>query len=199
MDQGITCERIGINLHGGAVTPHQLVLAAQRGDAGAFQKLVYDYDAMVMRVALALTGAQDKAQEIYCKVFRDAFASVNRLDASSSVFIWLYRILVKHCVDYCRRSPRIGPSPAADESASALARALRLLPPTQRVVFQLKQFHGLKIRTLAEIFDVPPEFIVQTLRSAVDNLRAQMKTVPGQPGLSASPNDETIVRVPRQT
>ena len=193
MNQGTTCERIGIDLQGGTAIPHQLVLAAQRGDAGAFQELIYDYDAMVMRVALALAGAQGKAQEIYCKVFSDAFASVNQLDAGSSVFIWLYRILVKHCVEYCRRSAR------EEDSAIPLARALRALPPTQRVVFQLKQFHGLKIRTLAEIFEAPPEFIVQTLQSAIDSLRTHLKTASGHPGLSASPDDETTIRVPRQT
>lgn len=199
MDQGTTCERIGIELHGGTPTPRQLVLAAQRGDSGAFQELMYDYDAMVMRVTLALTGSQDKAQEIYCKVFRDAFVSVNKLDSSSSVFIWLYRILVKHCVDYCRRSAHARPRFTEEESATTLTRALRALPPTQRVVFQLKQFHGLKIRTLAEIFDVPPEFMIQTLQSAVDSLRAQLKTALSHPCLSAAPDDATIAPVPRQT
>ena len=198
MDQGTSCERIGIDLHGGGLTAHQLVLSAQRGDSGAFQELVYDYDAMVMRVTLALTGSQDKAQEIYCKVFRDAFASVNKLDSNSSVFIWLYRILVTHCVDYCRRSTRAGPSCAEDDSATTLSRALRVLPPTQRVVFQLKQFHGLKIRTLAEIFDAPPEFIIQTLQSAIDNIQAALKTAP-HPPLSSSPVTATSLPVSRHT
>lgn len=53
-----------------------------------------------------------------------------------------------------------------------------MLSPTERLVFQLKQFQGLKIRTLAEIFNTPPEFIIKTLQSAIDRLRAPLKTAP---------------------
>ena len=174
MEQATSREGFGIELHGWNLSPYQLVLAAQRGDVTAFQELVQAYDAMVMRVALTLTASEGAAQEIYCRVFRDAFGSVNKLDSSSSVFIWLYRILATHCVEYCRRHAGADASCAGDRSATSLARALLSLPPKERMIFQLKQFHGLKIRTLAEIFNVPPEFIIKTLQNAISRLRAQL-------------------------
>ncbi len=172
MERVTSREGFGIKLNAWNLSSYQLVLAAQRGDVTAFQELVQAYDAMAMRVALTLTASEGAAQEIYCRVFRDAFACVNKLDSGSSVFIWLYRILVRHCVEYCRHCA--GASCAEDSSANSLARALLTLPPKERMIFQLKQFHGLKIRTLAEIFNVPPEFIIKTLQNAISRLRAQL-------------------------
>ena len=178
MEQETSCGRFGLEIHGGHVSSHQSVLAAQRGEGAEFHELVCSYDAIVMQVALTLTASEVAAQEIYCRVFTDAFASINQLDSSSSVFIWLYRILVRHCLEYCRRSSVDGSSFAEIDSAPRMARALIALPPTERVVFQLKQFQRLKIRTLAEIFNATPEFIIKTLLSAIERLRGQLKSVP---------------------
>ena len=75
MAQGTSFERFGFGLPQGAPDGSQLLLAAQRGDVAAFQELVLSYDAMVMRVALALTGSQDLAQDLHCRIFQNAFAS----------------------------------------------------------------------------------------------------------------------------
>jgi RNA polymerase sigma-70 factor (ECF subfamily) len=150
-----------------------LLLAAQHGDTAAFQELVVSYEAMVMRVALALTGSENAAQEVYCNVFRDAFASVSRLDSCTSVFVWLHRILVRHCLDYCRRKRAVAGCQASATSPS-LAGILRCLPPTERVVLVLRQSEGLKVRTLAEIFVCSQEHIVEVLQKGTNRLRTQV-------------------------
>jgi RNA polymerase sigma-70 factor, ECF subfamily len=104
VERGTSCERFGLDFHHGNLSSFQLLLATQLGDRAAFLELIHTYDAMVMRVALTLTSSEGAAQEIYCRVFRDAFASANTLGTRSSVFIWLYRILVRHCLEYCRLS-----------------------------------------------------------------------------------------------
>ncbi len=175
MEQGTSSERFALDFHGGNPTSSQLALAARRGDRVAFLELVHTYDVMVMQVALTLTASEPTAQEIYCRVFRDAFISANTLGASNSVFIWLYRILARHCLEYCRHRSDAELSPADSEPVPTMARALLILPPMERMVFQLKQFQGLKIRTLSEIFDAPPEFITSTLQNAISHLRIQLK------------------------
>jgi RNA polymerase sigma-70 factor (ECF subfamily) len=168
--QGTSFEGFSFGLHQGD-SRSQLIVAAQGGDAAAFQELVHSYDAVVMRVALMLTGSEDSAQEIYFRVFRDAFASVAKLDFDTSVFVWLYRILVKHCIDYCRRNQGY----FARSGSQSLAEFLRTLPPTERVVFLLKHSQGLKIRTVAEIFRCSPEHITRVLQNATISLRARLK------------------------
>jgi len=177
LERGAGCEGFGLDFHHGNLSSYQLLRAAQLGDRAAFLELIHTYDAMVMRVALTLTSSEGPAQEIYCRVFRDAFASANTLGASTSVFIWLYRILVRHCLEYCRRSSGAGLSAADDYPVPTMARALLVLPPLDRMVFHLKHFQRLKIRTLSEIFDAPPEFIITTLQNAIRHLRIQLKIV----------------------
>jgi hypothetical protein len=82
MAEGTSFEGFSVGLHQGDSSSSQLIVRAQRGDAAAFQELIHSYDAMVMRAALALTGSEDPAQEIYFRVFRDAYISVNMLDSS---------------------------------------------------------------------------------------------------------------------
>jgi len=149
-----------------------LILAAQRGDRAAFQELVHDYERLVLRVALNVTASQPAAQEIYCWVFKDAFVSLSQLDSGSSVFIWLYRILCRRCVEYCRKHPHVvGDDCIREGFASRLHKAVGSLSPTARVMLQLKQYEGLKIRTLAEIFDTTPEFVIKNLQDANTHLR----------------------------
>jgi len=178
VEQGTSCERLALDNRGGNHTSDQLALTTQRDDRATFLELIYTYDAMVMRVALTLTGSEPAAQEIFCQVFKDAFTSMKQLNSNTSVFIWLYRILVRRCLEYCRCGSSTAPSASGHGPGSQAARALPVLPPTERMVFQLKQFQGLKIRTLAKIFDAPPEFITRTLQSAIRRLRTQLETTP---------------------
>ena len=164
-------EGFSFGLHQRDSSRSQLIVRAQRGDAGAFRELIHSYDAMVMRATLVLTGSEDRAQEIYIRVFRDAYISVNKLGSSGAVFVWLYRILVKHCIEYCRRNQR----DLVGSGSRNLAEVLRALPPTERVTFLLKHSQGLKIRTLGEIFECSPERIATVLQSATIRIRAQLK------------------------
>ena len=171
MAQGTNFEGFGFSLRSGDLSGSQLMLAAQRGDAAAFQELVRSYDAMVMGVVLALTGSEDTAQVIYKQIFLDAFASMNKLDCGSSVFIWLYRILVKHCLEYCRLNQPAATDCQERGALPTLAASLRCLPPAERVVVLLKHSQELKIRTLAEIFACPQEYIAEVLRKGTHSLR----------------------------
>jgi RNA polymerase sigma-70 factor (ECF subfamily) len=169
--QGINFGEIGLGRE--APAAGTLILAAQRGDRGAFQELVYDYEPLVLRVALNVTGSQDAAQQIYCQVFKDAFISASRLNSGSSVFIWLYRILCRRCIEHCRKYPPVIETdlPAKDFE-HRLRSAMYSLAPNQRIILQLKQYQGLKIRTLAKIFDATPEFVIKSLRDANTHLRS---------------------------
>jgi RNA polymerase sigma-70 factor, ECF subfamily len=153
-----------------------LVLASQNGDRAAFQKLIQDYEKLVMRVALNVTGSADAAQDIYCRVFSDAFVSAHQLERADSVFIWFHRILARHCIEYCRRHPQVASTDCCDgDFTCRLRKAIGSLTPVERVIFQLKQYHGLKIRTLAEIFHATPEFIIKSLQNANAHLRRQSR------------------------
>ena len=190
MAEGTSFEGFDFGLHQGDSSSSQLIVRAQRGDAAAFQKLIHSYDAMVMRAALALTGSEDPAQDIYFRVFRDAYISVNKLDSSCAIFVWLYRILVKHCIKYCRRNQ----GELVGSGSRTLAEVLRALPPIERVVFLLKHSQRLKIPTLAEIFECSPERIATVLQSAVISIRAELRPPLSSKGLMIGPQSASPVQ-----
>lgn len=169
--QGLNYRCIDVSPGSGASSV--LMLAAQGGDRTAFQELVRSYEAAVTRVALNLTGSENAAQQIYCSVFTDAFISVNQLRPGSSVFLWIHRILVRHCVEFCRQrhAQRNDAKVACSDVENRLRNAILALSPLERVIFELKQRQGLKVATLAEIFDVTPEFIINKLQNARTHLR----------------------------
>jgi RNA polymerase sigma factor (sigma-70 family) len=163
---------VNVGLSGETPAAGALILAAQRGDRAAFQELLYDYERLVLRVALNVTASQPAAQEIYCRVFKDAFVSLSQLNSDSSVFNWLYRILCRRCLEYCRKHPHVVRDNCIRESVeSRLHKAVGSLSPTARVMLLLKRCDGLKIRTLAEIFDTTPEFVIKKLQDANTHLR----------------------------
>lgn len=174
MYHGINFGNVGLGRE--APAAGGLILAAQRGDRAAFQELVYNYEPLILRVALNVTGSRDAAQQIFCWVFKDGFVSVSQLNSGSSVFIWLHQILCRRCVEYCRKHPpAIEGDGTEDDFTSRLHRAISSLTPTARVMLQLKQCEGLKIRTLAEIFDCTPEFVIKNLQIANIHLRNLLK------------------------
>ena len=176
VDQGINCEKYGLDLNRGEATSCELVAAAQRRDRTAFAELVRDYEALVTRVALNVTGSQEAAQQIYEHVFRDAFLSVNQLRSGSSVFLWVYRILARHCLEHCRRHPHASRTDCGEiDFRFRLRSAIFSLPPFERVILQLKHYQGLKVRTLAEIFNATPEFVIMSLRNANAHVRRQLR------------------------
>lgn len=174
MAQGTSFGGFGLGLHQGEPSGSESLLAAQRGSAAAFDEMVLSYDAIVMRVALALTGSEETAQDIYCRVFRDAFASLNELDSGGSVFVWLHQVLVKHCIAYCRLTQLAAADTVARNGSLTLSAVLRTLPPQERLIFLLKHSQGLKIPMLAEIFACPPEYIEEVLRRGTRRLRTQL-------------------------
>jgi len=185
----------------------RLIRDAQRGDAMAFEELVRQYDRAVLRLAIHLTGSVEDAQDIYQEAFLRAYINLGSFRFECSFYTWMYRIVTNLCLDHLRkRNSRqrdvtttmnadgeeedvVGRMP--DHSASAnpersalgrevrglIVRALRRLSPRERVVFELKHYHGLKLRTVAGILDTTEGTIKNTLFRATHKLRTELAAV----------------------
>ncbi len=64
---------------------------------------------------------------------------------------------------------------ATDELRERLEAAIAELPPSQREVFVLKEFEGLKYREIADLLDVPMGTVMSRLYAARQRLAARLE------------------------
>jgi len=185
----------------------QLIRAAQQGNTAAFEQLVQRYDRAVLRLTVHLTGSEEDGQDIYQEAFLRAYVHLPGFRFECSFYTWIYRIATNLCLDYLRRkrsrSRELTTANAADggereildlvpdQSAGAspernlasrilrecIVRALSQLSPRERMVFELKHYHGLQLRTVAGILKTTEGTIKNTLFRATHKLRLQLSAV----------------------
>jgi RNA polymerase sigma-70 factor (ECF subfamily) len=181
----------------------ELIRAAQRGDQEAFERLVRSYDRGVLRLAWNVLRSVEDAQEVYQETFLRAYRNLGSFRADSNFQTWLYRIAWNLCLDYLRkrktcreenaggdgadgfRSPLetvAEQRPEADPqrmlvnrvAAGRIRQALDRLTPRERMVFELRHFHGLRLRAIAEIAGSSEEAVKTCLFRATQKLRAAL-------------------------
>src|SRR5437588_5298213 len=181
-----------------------LIREAQRGDRAAFEELVRHYDQAVLRLALHLTGTEHDAQDVYQDAFLKAYKHIGSFRFECSFYTWIYRIVTNLCLDHLRKKTvrkedapvakdaggeqfdvldrvpdgRAGANPERDlmrrELGSRINSALERLTPRERMVFELKHYHGLKLRTVGEILNTTEETAKNTLFRATQKLRGAL-------------------------
>jgi RNA polymerase sigma-70 factor, ECF subfamily len=184
-----------------------LVREAQMGNTCAFEELVRQYDRSVLRLAVHLTGSQEDGQDIYQEAFLRAFINLASFRFECSFYTWIYRIVTNLCLDHLRRRssrardltttissdgeeeqvldrmPDHRPSTSPErnfingELRGCIVRALARLSPRERMVFELKHYHGLRLRTVAGILNTSEGTIKNTLFRATHKLRTQLAEV----------------------
>ena len=181
-----------------------LIREAQRGDRAAFEELVRQYDQAVLRLALHLTGSEADAQDIYQDAFIKAYRNIGSFRFECSFYTWIYRIVTNLCLDYLRKrnvrkedsavttdedgaeynlidqvsDNRAGSNPEHDlmrrELGAKIKAALEKLSGRERMVFELKHYQGLKLRTIGEMLNTTEDTAKNTLFRATQKLRAAL-------------------------
>jgi RNA polymerase sigma-70 factor (ECF subfamily) len=185
----------------------RLIREAQHGNAAAFEELVRQYDRAVLRLAVHLTGSPEDGQDIYQEAFLRAYINLARFRFECSFYTWIYRIVTNLCLDHLRkktsrnrdltttvtpdgeeeellnRMPDQRPAASPErnfvgrELRRCIQRALGKLSPRERMVFELKHYHGMRLRTVAGILNTTEGTIKNTLFRATHKLRAQLADV----------------------
>ena len=177
-----------------------LVRQAQGGNQAAFAQLVHTYDQTVLRLALRLTGSESDAQDIHQEAFLKVYKKLDGFRFECSFATWIYRIVINVCLDHLRRNrvrkkhggtevsddnlldqlpdDRPGNNPEQqllDQELNAqILRALQRLTPRERMIFDLKHFQGLKLRSVSEILNTSEGSVKTTFFRATRKLRFQL-------------------------
>lgn len=169
-----------------AAVPDDLV-AARRGDAAAFARLVRAHQGRVFSVALRLTGSREDAEELAQDAFVQLHGALGQVQSLPHVLHWLLRTITHRSIDRLRareRAPRLVQIdmthlPAASDAAGdplwekRLRRLLLQLADAPRAVVTLRFQEDLEPTEIAAVLDMPVNTVKSHLRRSLEWLRAQ--------------------------
>ena len=160
------------------------------------------YAGPVVNLAVRFLGNRADAEEIAQETFLRLYQHPPRLDPSSKLFTWAYRVAVNLCMDRLRKQSRTPPTDSLDlpagpesdeplagkvadlssrgpretaagtETAAAVRRAVASLPEDLRAPLVLSALEELPHAEIAHILEISPKAVERRLSRA----RALLKT-----------------------
>jgi RNA polymerase sigma-70 factor (ECF subfamily) len=179
----------------------ELIRAVQQGDQSAFEALVRSYDQSVLGLAMNLLRSPEDARDAYQEAFLRVYKNIHLFRFDCSFYTWLYRIVTNICLDHLRKRKTRKEEPAMVETSdgmidrtytmeedraagdperslwnrqlsSQISSALEQLTPRERMVFELRHYQGMRLRTIGEILDTTEEAAKNCLFRATQKMRA---------------------------
>lgn len=180
-----------------------LIRAAQSGDTDAFERLVRAYDQGVLRMALNLLHSQEDARDVYQEAFLRVYRNLPKFRFDCSFHTWLYRIVANLCLDQIRKrkvrkeesaSVSTGAGEVdrfqfvAEERAdvdpqrqllsaevnSRIQEVLERLTARERLVFEMRHFQGMRLRSIGDALGITEEAAKNCLFRATQKMRAAL-------------------------
>jgi RNA polymerase sigma-70 factor (ECF subfamily) len=184
-------------------TEADLIRAAQAGDGDAFETLVRTYDRGVLRIAMNLLRSPDDAADVYQEAFVKVYKNLHAFRFDCSFQSWLYRIVTNCCLDLLRkRKIRKEEAAVVDTEDGAwnrtelleenrshgdpervlqnkrlqaqIVKSLELLTQKERMVFELRHFQGMRLRTIGEVLGTSEEAAKTCLFRATQKMRVAL-------------------------
>jgi RNA polymerase sigma-70 factor, ECF subfamily len=179
----------------------QHVLAAQDGDAEAFDRLVRATYAATYSLAYQLTGNADDANDVAQDTYLRAFRGLARFRGDAAFPTWLYRITVNSAHNLVAKRRRgntvslddhrqnlhvVDPNPDSDPVARVVAADLKErvrhslagLPALARQVLVLREVEGLTHSAIADRLGITETAAKVRLHRARQKLKADLETGP---------------------
>lgn len=180
-----------------------LIRAAQQGDHGAFEQLVRSYDQTVLRLAMNLLRSPEDARDVYQEAFLRVYRNLGSFRFDCSFHTWLYRIVSNLCLDQLRKRKVRKEEPAtlttedgavdrfdfvAEERADSdpqrrlqsarldarISEVLAQLTPRERLVFEMRHFQGMRLRSIGDSLGTTEEAAKNCLFRATQKMRAAL-------------------------
>jgi len=181
----------------------ELIRKFQSGDTGSFDTLVEMFKKKSYNLAYQWTNNQEDALDILQDAFIKMYKVLFKWKPGSSLFTWLYRVIINQAIDLNRRKGRIkfiSTSRIEDEvekdidlQASELDRpdvrteagelgmqihnAVMNLSQRQKEIFILKHYQGHSLKEIAEILECSIGTIKSSLFQAIRKLRDELSVI----------------------
>jgi RNA polymerase sigma-70 factor (ECF subfamily) len=147
-----------------------LIDRARAGDMAAADCLITRYRQRVVRLAAHVLGSADEAEDAAQEAFIRAFRSLKSYRSDARFYTWLYRIVVRVCLDRRRLASWRAETPldlvaagiassGAELAEADLLMAVRSLmaqlDPSMRAVLVLRELEGLEYEEIAKVLNIP--------------------------------------------
>lgn len=175
-----------------------LVRAACEGDADAYGTLIERYQDRIYSLVVSYVSDREDALDLTQEIFVKGFRALSGFRADSGFYTWIYRIAVRHCIDFRRKQKRHGETvpldgdylteigfepqdtaPSSDPERMTLSRTmstairngLKGLAEPFRSAVVLHDIEGLAQDEIAKIMGCP----LGTVKSRIQRGRAQLR------------------------
>jgi RNA polymerase sigma-70 factor (ECF subfamily) len=182
----------------------QLMLAVQRGDESAFQRLFEKHVASVVGFATRFVGARARAEELAQDVFLQIYRTRATYVPRARFTTWLYRMVTNACLSEVRRADYHGRFQSMDqpvargddpglpievptrsvedavlgrEAVERVQRVLADLPPEQRAALLLARVEGMSYEEVAESLASSVSAVKSLIHRATVTLRERVRDV----------------------
>jgi RNA polymerase sigma-70 factor (ECF subfamily) len=169
----------------------EAILACQRGEREAFDRLTERYQRDVYRLCYRYVNNHHDANDMAQEAFLKAYRALGRFRGESAFSTWLYRIAVNTCLNF-RSARRIAQEDLSEtladpgapvvqkmqerERSQQVREAVTRLPEKQRATLILKVYHDLTHEEVASILGSSVGTVKANLFHAVGNLRKMLGT-----------------------
>lgn len=173
------------------------VLASQKGDQLAFNRLVLKWEHRVYNLTLRMLNDPEEAAETTQEIFLAVYRNIKRFRMQASFSTWIYRIAVNHSISRLRRRPpvqvsiddgvfsRQGKDFAVSggqerrllemERRTRIRDSLSRLSTEQRAVIELKLYQEETFDSIAAILDIPASTVKSRFYAGIEVLKGRFR------------------------
>ena len=174
-----------------------LIEEIKKGDAGAFEQFVREYQGLVFNTCYSFLNHREDAEDVSQEVFIEAYRSIDSFRGDASLSTWLYRLSMNKSLDFIRAKKRQKRGSGLlslfdnekmsklnvqdsgqphsqmedEEKRQILHVAVSKLPERQKKAIILSKFEGLSQEQVAEVLDTTVSSVESLLVRAKRNLR----------------------------
>ena len=169
----------------------ELVAACLEGTPGAFAALMEQHQRRVYNLCYRFVSNHEDASDLSQEVFLRVHRGLHRFQGGAALSTWLYRIAVNVSLNYVgvkrpiiepveperlfdQRSESPGGIVARGERSAKVRAAIARLPDKQRATLNLRVYHDLTHREIAEIFGDSVGAVKANFFHALANLKKQL-------------------------
>ena len=173
------------------------VLASQKGDQLAFNRLVLKWEHRVYNLSLRMLSDPEEAAETTQEIFLAVYRNIKRFKRQATFSTWIYRIAVNHSISRLRRRPPVHYSIEYEpfvqthkkfsvsgrqetdllrlEQRGKIRESLSKLSAEQRAVMELKVYQEETFDSIADILGLPASTVKSRFYAGLGILKGRLR------------------------